>query len=370
MNIADELFYNGKKYIKLAIASERSGLPRDLLDKQCRQKKLEAERVDDQWFILESAISRLLPVTNHLHPGMLQSSVVTLTKMSGALAGLIGVLAYLTLVSVLPNGLLEPAAIVNSQLIASGNQALEQTAFNLDQTAHSLTWGVDQLSLLAGVEASSLEFTAIQLIAGASDVFLANTSQLLEWISVQTEQIPFAAFLTKERLLTGAVIEANLSSTTVLGGVTSFSDRILEWASKVIDFVANLWSQIKNNWLGFFGREVAVTKIPEAPAAPTPSGLSQIQADIKDIKTGISEILRRLPAGGSVPTTNTLPNQGVVVLPQGSSTPEALKNKVAEMFSDKVEVNVDPSGKAGVVTPIFRDGAGEDYIFVLTPIKQ
>ncbi len=365
MNIADELFYNGRKYIKLAKASERLGVSKVELDKQCRQKKLEAERVDDQWFVLESALSRLLPITNHLHPGLLQSSIVTLTKMSGALAGLVGVLTYLTLVTALPQGFLTQSIGGANSSLASANVALEQSASSLNTTAKTLTWGADQiyfstaisLDLTAGILADKVAVRAYEVLT------LADQGAI--WFTAQTTAIPFSLMSTKEQVLTAATASVNFSGVTILEWIANIVDQAWQVVTKIVIGLGNVWTNLVTNWSRFFGREVVAPTIPT-----TDTGLTQLQSDIKDIKTGISEILRRLPAGGGTVSPNTLPAQGVVVVPAGSSTPQSLKDKVAEMFSDKVNVNVDPSGKAGVVTPIFRDHTGEDYIFVLTPVKQ
>ncbi len=371
MNIADELFYNGKKYVKLNVASKRLGLSDEALDKECRQKKLEAERIADQWFVLESSLSRLLPTVNQYHPGYLQSSTVTLAKLGSALTGLIGVLAYLTLLSIMPSQLLNLPELAHYQLLASSNEALKQGAITIDQTAGRLAWGAEQLAFTSASALTAGQMLLIEAAASAGDQALLLGYQSLFWFEsrlVLAEALPADLLLTKERLVTAAALTTNLGSTTAIEMAARFSDQVLAIAGWFVDGVARLWDKIVLNWSRFLGKEEALPVNVEAPMPN--SNINQIQADIKEIKTGINEILRRLPAGGGAPAPSALPSQGIVVAPLASTTPEALKSRVAEMFSDQVKVNVDPSGKAGVVTPIFRDRTGDDYIFVLTPINQ
>lgn len=66
----------------------------------------------------------------------------------------------------------------------------------------------------------------------------------------------------------------------------------------------------------------------------------------------------------------TYPQQGIVVVP---TTPEmdrsAVVAKVKSTFSD--EVSVAPTdGESGVITPVFKKSKGDDYLYVLVPIKN
>ena len=40
------------------------------------------------------------------------------------------------------------------------------------------------------------------------------------------------------------------------------------------------------------------------------------------------------------------------------------------MFSDEIEISFDQSGQSSVITPIFKDKRGQDFIFLLTPINR
>ena len=63
--------------------------------------------------------------------------------------------------------------------------------------------------------------------------------------------------------------------------------------------------------------------------------------------------------------------EGVVVAPSNGQTADAAQaQKLAATFSDQVNVNPDKSGTAGVITPVFRKGAGDNFLYVLVPVKE
>lgn len=122
------------------------------------------------------------------------------------------------------------------------------------------------------------------------------------------------------------------------------------------------WHQALNSWRQFIGSETS-----ENPSLPTldPTMLEALKNEIK------AELLRDL--GQQANPQNNSPNApGLVVLPSTGNpqSDEALKLDLKNTFSDRVEVQFDQSGQAGVITPIFRRGRGDNYIFILTPIKQ
>jgi len=74
---------------------------------------------------------------------------------------------------------------------------------------------------------------------------------------------------------------------------------------------------------------------------------------------------------GDVTVSDVTPNGIVLTSSTGSETSdEVLKQKIAGSFSDEVEVNPDNSGTAGVITPVFKDTKGKDFIYVMVPVKD
>lgn len=48
---------------------------------------------------------------------------------------------------------------------------------------------------------------------------------------------------------------------------------------------------------------------------------------------------------------------------------EAIKAEIRRSFSDEVVVKPDQNGTAGVITPVFREAKGKDFIYVMVPVK-
>jgi hypothetical protein len=69
--------------------------------------------------------------------------------------------------------------------------------------------------------------------------------------------------------------------------------------------------------------------------------------------------------------TNTKPSQGMVVVPTDEKTDrQAVVAKIKGSFSDEVTVEQSADGSNGVITPVFKKSKGDDYLYVLVPIKN
>ena len=60
--------------------------------------------------------------------------------------------------------------------------------------------------------------------------------------------------------------------------------------------------------------------------------------------------------------------EGIVVMP--STTPEKTLAAVRNSFSDNVEVSLDKGGRSGVIKPVFKEGVGNTYRFVMVPLAH
>lgn len=63
---------------------------------------------------------------------------------------------------------------------------------------------------------------------------------------------------------------------------------------------------------------------------------------------------------------------GVVVAPAtpDSTENESIKNDLRNPFSDEVEIKPDSSGTAGVIVPVFKESKGDDFLYVMVPVKD
>jgi hypothetical protein len=69
----------------------------------------------------------------------------------------------------------------------------------------------------------------------------------------------------------------------------------------------------------------------------------------------------------ATPTLTPTTHQGIVVLP-GTATEETITS-VRNSFSDDVLVTAEEDG-TGTIVPVFKDGAGDAYRFVIVPVAQ
>ena len=60
--------------------------------------------------------------------------------------------------------------------------------------------------------------------------------------------------------------------------------------------------------------------------------------------------------------------EGLVVVPSTDKDEEVIK-KIKESFSDEVKVELKDE-TSGIITPIFREGDGENYLYILVPINN
>ncbi|MBI2097477.1 MAG: hypothetical protein HYT46_00875 [Candidatus Vogelbacteria bacterium] len=127
------------------------------------------------------------------------------------------------------------------------------------------------------------------------------------------------------------------------------------------------WRKMADAWSGFLGQTPSPPPATSAGEQPVldPALISQLKAEIKE------ELARELLKAGVVPNRNS-PGTGLVVLPSSGNpaVDRVLAEELEQAFSDQVEVRFDASGQTGLVTPIFPSGRGDDYLFVITPIKK
>jgi len=142
----------------------------------------------------------------------------------------------------------------------------------------------------------------------------------------------------------------------------------LSLREKIVFSTQGVWSSMSEyqtkavaNWKNFLGTDGAVT-LESLPPELREQIRQEIEAEVKKNLGG---------AASAEPGSLALPQEGVVVVPSSSSSSdEALRKKIQGLFSDQVEVKFDKSGKTGIITPVFKEGPGGNYIFMMTPINK
>ena len=128
----------------------------------------------------------------------------------------------------------------------------------------------------------------------------------------------------------------------------------------VANMTRNIGKSVADNWQGFLFSKKDEEAAPALESENSDELESRIKAEVdKAVAARLAEM--QSSGGGS--------GQGLVVMSadqQGSTTAA----NIAQSFSDQVIVTPDASGQSGVITPIFRNGQGDPYLYILTPIKK
>ena len=64
------------------------------------------------------------------------------------------------------------------------------------------------------------------------------------------------------------------------------------------------------------------------------------------------------------------PKEGAIVVPYPEKEIAEVKGKLEQAFSDKVEVKPDESGRAGIIKPLIREAAAQEYLYLIVPVSE
>ena len=125
-------------------------------------------------------------------------------------------------------------------------------------------------------------------------------------------------------------------------------------------------------------REEPVERTVEVSAKPGPLIVADtVHTAVETVVLGSREVtelvsrriaLGQTGGGGAAVETTPRPGAGLVVIPsQGEEVDEAFIEAIKQQFSDEVRVRPDSDGEGGVIQPVFRDGPGDEYLYLLLP---
>ncbi|MBP9855771.1 MAG: hypothetical protein KBC48_00475 [Candidatus Pacebacteria bacterium] len=327
--------------------------------------------------VMKAQSSPLLPVTNNL-------------KLLAPLAGVFTALLLTTGWQVAASGWQLP--LINKgyeQLGAVGQMSFSQipvvatsvlgavsatgdnvsTTFKFSLT--SLQSGVKQLLVNLQAAGNSLWTVINRIVVTISDFLDRSMDEfyvnLLSGIGFMSDRIEVVVdgWLTPMSLEARQSVREVASVATVMNEGWIVARENLAWGFEQLI----KWGQgVVNNWNSFWSGLMSKFNRPKMPAILPLGSDNETQKDIKEIKQDVKSVLRLL---NRQPVSSN-GSSGLIVAPSTGSLSgdAALKADIASRFSDPVEVKVDGSGKAGVITPVFTTSGEGDYLFLLTPIKQ
>ncbi len=174
--------------------------------------------------------------------------------------------------------------------------------------------------------------------------------------------------LAIERSTYSALLYAALSGERIQSTVLSASLHIGTQTALLLDVPLNilraLWDTIssfarmsidliRHNWGSFVSGNSATEQLP-------PLDRAALKAELK------KELLREMTA------TSVGQHQGIVVTKSnGDPATDAVTVKnIQEAFSDDVTVELDASGKSGIIRPVFLSGKIQEYLYIMVPLER
>lgn len=419
----DSFIFEGKKYISARRASEISDYSSDYIGQLCRAEKLDCRMIGRSWFVTEESIR--LHQANVLHDEIYRNRIENLkgakkvakpsakvTAVSADSAGSAGSAAECSsgaatsehspelragasapapsvsptvLPSVSP--LIAPVAPVVAikyetderpllpQLKKASVPAVEIPVTDVDPFEKKVRISKNvpaEIQLDTRVPSTSFTSAAVILPAAASAASSAASMRPRAYITSRPSYPELARSVILRRALNAAIalvlfVAVAVGGTYFLtspgaggagGQVASAgaSATVLETLDSIASFIGNGFDSA----LAIFGhgKEVATNQAPASnvltnalvPAAP--SGGQPSDAPLQ--------------GNSSEP-----PEQGIAIAPSSGSSvaDEAMKQKIQANFSDQVEIHPDQSGTTGVITPVFRQAKGKDFIYVMVPVN-
>jgi len=115
--------------------------------------------------------------------------------------------------------------------------------------------------------------------------------------------------------------------------------------------------------------EVSAKPGPMIVADAVYGTVETVLGSTRDVTTELSARIARGESTG-VNTSSPRPGVGMVVVPsQGEEADEAFIEAIKRQFSDDVTVRPEGNGERGVIQPVFRDGPGDEYLYILLPVE-
>jgi len=247
--------------------------------------------------------------------------------------------------------------------------------FKLEKRLPNLPVSYEQRSLPASVDKKNqslvpmagvvvallfISFVGVKSLSVSPDLYSSVPT------AVETVNVAFNSNIDTSNLISNVkeatvVMPEKVKNNFVTASIFSAVDNLF---SSLWIWCRSIFSLIVDNWKKFLG----MTPIDKSD--PASSLTPELQAKLKQEIT--DELYNRLISGESTPAGFTGNRTGISISPSTGSTSsdEAIKQKIRNIFSDKVDISFDKSGTSGVITPQFsRMKNGSNYVFVLTPLR-
>lgn len=313
----DSIILQGKIYISAKRAAKIINYAQDYIGQLCRANKLECKMIGRAWFVTEESLiahrENSIDSTEERALKIIKDNDLKTRETIKT-----------TLESEKKNEQNLPALIPTSPILSP---------LQLSTTSGtSLKYEAEKKSLLPELNKKVPKtFTLPKNISNLDNVpFLTRKSSSL---SLPSSNNTFAVTVVVALLLLGGLL--------FMTSLSSF-----EKGKSLTHGEASIGSSVS----GFFTR--IMQALGFAPKTNSPFATNNSFSDDS------SSAVQNLNGIGIFPSTNSSNGDAVA------------KTKIINSFSDEVTVHADQSGTAGVITPVFKKTNGNDFVYVLVPVKE
>lgn len=333
----NSLILQDKNYISAKRVQELFGYSSDYVGQLCRLGKIEAKMIGRTWFVTEkSIIDHKLSVNELIRDKNKEKRKLSKKIYNDSVKNEAHVSYELVNPIETSNFTHKDGGIVES---------IAKTEFNIPTTSQVITCDPNRLRLMPNVpELFSLPYFV------SESFLIAPNCKKSEFFSPSSAKLVFTSTLCVLGLF--FMFQSIAVNTNTVNQVASkisndsLSANVLDSSSQ---FIKNSFAFIKS--IPTIAKNIFINKSSNIAVENTSSMSddSAYTSNINDVAFG-----------------------GLAVVPSSNSEDkdEAIKNKIKESFSDEVIVKPDNSGTSGIITPVFREAKGSDFIYVLVPVND
>ncbi len=423
----DSFIFEGKKYISSKRASEISEYASDYIGQLCRANKLDCRMIGRAWFVTEesihlhkAAISReeagrsridnlrgkapqisnpVIPTTSFVSEAIatdlkaplvasnLTSSstvAVSAVTVNDAVADVRAIVASAPVISPSSNPWTVTDSSIKSPYVYANDDRPLLPTLKKNESVKNVPVNNSTNNVSSNHSVSNLVKVADKKLDIKSPIVVSNELNNKSSVVVEQSTIPVSSPVSK--VITKKV-STNPKTNDFTKKIVTYSELargiILKRVIAPVTIVAILFGLGTGTYISAEKIFSSITPEMTNSAKMATANVSDTLVDIyssfrggyKNVVaffTSPAKLAMNVPKEfGDVTVREVTPNGIVITSSQGSAdADDALKQQIRSSFSDNVEISTDESGTAGVITPVFKDTKGKDFIYVMVPVKD
>lgn len=316
----DTLILQDKNYISARRVQELFGYTSDYVGQLCRAGKLDCQIVGRSWFVTEKSIIDHKSTMNEIVKNKSREKRKNARKVYDLNIGRNSI------------NTISDNIVPNNNIVYKNTGAITPEKFQ---------------TLLLPSPISYKDF----ILESPKEIVLPET------LKYESESAPFIPILKKQIAFVPSSFSAHTLPSSIFEYVSLGTSKITYSNFKyalliiILIFVSSLSFNISTRLKNVLSK-----------------GFNNISSFVVTLVTsGSSKVAIEIPTQTQIQKFN-----GIAVVPSSHSEvqDEIMKQKIRESFSDEIMIKTDKSGTAGVITPVFKKAKGDDFVYVLVPVKN